>query len=57
MWGINDPAIVVCYILCMASSLLCVVYGLVNWNRGDAAVKDEDVEWAKEEKEEIEDAV
>ena len=57
MWGIQDPAIVVCYVLCIAASLLCVVYGLINWNRGDVPVKKEDVEWAKEEKSEIEDAM
>ncbi len=57
MWGIDDPAIVTCYALCIGSSLLCVVYGLINWNRGDVPVKKEDVDWAKEEKEEIEEAL
>ncbi|MDD2237305.1 MAG: hypothetical protein PHP44_01540 [Kiritimatiellae bacterium] len=57
MWGIEDPGIVACYALCIAASVLCVVYGFINWNRGDVLVKKEDVDWAKEEKEEIEDAL
>lgn len=57
MWGIQDPVIVVCYVLCIAASLLCVIYGAINWNRGDIPVKKEDVDWAKEEKEEIEEAM
>jgi hypothetical protein len=34
--------------------LACVVYGLLNWNRGDEPAKPEDVRWAQEEKDEIE---
>lgn len=37
------------YLLCILSALLCIVYGLINWNKGDEPVKAEDVEWAKEE--------
>ncbi|VVB62617.1 Uncharacterised protein [uncultured archaeon] len=32
--GINDPWICGVYILCIFSTLLCVIYGLVNWNKG-----------------------
>lgn len=39
------------YLLCILSALLCIVYGLVNWNKGDEPVKTEDVEWVQEEKE------
>lgn len=34
MLGINDPWIWSVYVLCIFSTLLCVTYGLVNWNKG-----------------------
>ena len=55
--GIQDPAITVAYLLAIFGALVCVGYGLANWNAGDAPVKPEDVKWAKEEKDEIEPAV
>jgi hypothetical protein len=51
--GINDPWIAAAYLLCIASTLLCVVYGLVNWNRGGEAEEEqikEEAGWEKEEK-------
>ena len=32
-------------------------YGIANWNKGEEPVKKEDVDWAKEEKSEVEDAL
>lgn len=32
--GIPDPWIWSVFILCFLSTILCVVYGLVNWNKG-----------------------
>jgi hypothetical protein len=32
--GIDDPWIWGVYLLCILSMLLCVIYGMVNWNRG-----------------------
>ncbi len=32
--GISDPWIWGVYLLCVLSTLLCVAYGLVNWNKG-----------------------
>ena len=32
MLGISDPIIFAAYILCAGSALLCVVYGVLNWN-------------------------
>jgi len=55
--GIADPWVLLAYLLCILSALLCVVYGLINWNKGEEPVKQEDVDWAKEEKEEVEDAL
>jgi hypothetical protein len=31
--GIDDPWIWGVYLLCIISALLCVIYGMVNWNR------------------------
>lgn len=51
--GINDPWIVAAYLLCIASTLLCVVYGLINWNRGGETEKDqikEEAGWEEDRK-------
>jgi hypothetical protein len=55
--GIQDPWVVVAYLLSIGGALVCVGYGFTQWNRGDEPVKPEDVKWAKEEKEEIEAAL
>ena len=57
MLGIDDGWVVLVYLLCIGSALLCVVYGLITWNKGEEPVTQEDVEWAREEKEEVEEAV
>ena len=49
MLGIEDKGVVAAYLLCIASALLCVVYGLINWNRGDDSIQPDDVKWAIEE--------
>lgn len=50
MFGIQDPWIWLPYLLCILSTLLCVIYGLLNWNRGqEEAVTPQDIEWAEEE--------
>ena len=33
MLGIDDPWIWGVYLLCILSALLCLIYGLINWNR------------------------
>ncbi|NLF31717.1 MAG: hypothetical protein GX591_12615 [Planctomycetes bacterium] len=48
--GIEGPAVWLAYLLCILSTLLCIVYGLLNWNKGDEPLRDEDVKWAAEEK-------
>jgi len=50
MLGIEDKGVVAAYLLCIASAVLCVVYGLLNWNRGDEDIQPNDVKWAAEEK-------
>ena len=49
MLGIQDPIVALAYLLCLASTLLCVVYAWRNWNRGEETVEPDDVKWAKEE--------
>jgi len=52
--GIDDPWVWSAYILTILSMLLCVIYGALNWNKGDedeeTQVKEE-MEWHKKEKE------
>ena len=55
--GIEDPGVWLAYVLSLVSAVICVIYGIINWNKGDEPVKKEDVDWAKEEKAEIEDAL
>lgn len=52
MLGIKDPWIWAAYVLCILSTLMCVVYGIIYWNKGDDSMpKKEDKVWAKEEDE------
>ena len=41
----------------MGGALVCVAHGFTHWNKGDEPTQPEDVQWAKEEKEEIEAAL
>ncbi len=50
MFGIDDPQIWSAYLLCILSAVFCVLYGIVNWNKGDEPVHLEDKLWVKEEK-------
>ena len=35
MLGFADVIIALAYIFSILSAVLCVVYGLINWNKGD----------------------
>ncbi|MCE5187407.1 MAG: hypothetical protein LLF76_14905 [Planctomycetaceae bacterium] len=50
MLGIEDKGVLAAYLLCIASTVLCVLYGIINWNRGDDSVQATDLKWAAEEK-------
>ena len=50
MLGIESKGVLMAYLLCIASTLLCVVYGVINWNKGHEEPQPDDVTWAKEEK-------
>lgn len=49
MLGIQDPGVWMAYLLCILSVVICVIYGAVNWNKGDEQVYPEDVKWVKDE--------
>lgn len=49
--GIQDPGIWLAYILCIASSLLCVLWGIFKWNAEEKSAEPEEEvrHWAEEE--------
>ena len=49
MFGIEDKSVWAAYLLCILSTLLCVAYGLISWNRGEDVVDREDIAWVSEE--------
>lgn len=49
MFGIEDKSVILAYLLCILSTLICIVYGVINWNKGSESVDSQDVKWAKEE--------
>jgi len=56
--GINDPWIWGVYVLSFLSTMLCVTYGLVNWNKGGEKESEEileEIRWEENEKQMQED--
>lgn len=54
MFGIEDPVIYIGYLLTVLSLLLCVIYGAINWNKGDdpeESTLETDVKWVEKEEE------
>lgn len=49
MLGIEDYYVWLAYLLCLGSTALCVIYGLICWNRGQEPTEKEDIQWAEEE--------
>ncbi len=49
MLGMGDSWVALAFVLCVLSSLLCVVYGVLNWNKGEEPPQQEDAKWAAEE--------
>ena len=51
MLNIPDPWVSAAFVLCLLSSLLCVVWGALKWNESDQRPEsDDDVRrWAEEE--------
>lgn len=53
MLGLGDFSVFAAYILCILSAVLCVVYGIVNWNKGrdiGPEMAAEEARWDAEEK-------
>lgn len=50
MLGIDDTGVWMAYVLCLISTLLCVIYGIVRWNKGDEPTEETDVKWVQDEK-------
>ncbi len=52
MIGISDPWIVTAYVLCILSALACIIYGLLNWNKGagdESSQMAEEARWEEAE--------
>ncbi len=52
MLGFGDFSVFAAYTLCILSTILCVVYGVVNWNKGGDVTPTEAAEEARWEEEE-----
>jgi hypothetical protein len=50
MFGIEDPLVLIGYLLCLVSACGCVIYGLVMRYRGDEAMDVDDAQWEQEER-------
>lgn len=52
--GIPDPWVWGAYILCILAVIICVIYGILNWNKGGEDEEEqikEELEWEKKERE------
>ena len=51
MLGMGDFSIFLVYVLCILSTLACVIYGIINWNKGEDKPEDidADMKWEKSE--------
>ncbi len=53
MLGFSNFGIALVYTLCIASALLCVIYGIINWNKGKDREPEEleaKIAWKEKEK-------
>ncbi len=49
MLGIDDFWVALAYILCIASTVLCIVYSIYKRNETDEFLTEGDIEWEKSE--------
>ncbi len=52
--GIEDPWVLAAYVGSILAMLLCIIYGIINWNKGGEDEEEqikEEIEWHKKEKE------
>jgi len=50
MLGIEDGWVAAAYILCIASTALCIIYSIIKRNETDEEVGETDIRWEKVEK-------
>ena len=51
MFGISGWGCWLAYLFCILSTILCIIYGIVMWNRGVEEVDEAEViKWAKGER-------
>ena len=50
MLGFSDGWIAFVFLATIATAVLCIAYGMINWNKGDAKLSRTDRDWAEEEK-------
>ena len=51
LFGLNDVSIITVYLLCILSTLTCVVYGIFNWNKGSIKEQEQKlIDWSNTEK-------
>jgi len=49
MLGLGDFWVLLVYVLCILSALLCAVYGIIKWNSDGDADGPEQQQWVEEE--------
>ena len=51
MFGIPDASVALAYLLLILTTLISVIYGIINWNKGEATEEEIETEkqWMKEE--------
>jgi len=54
MLGFGDFGIFAAYTLCILSALACVIYGIMNWNKGGNDESTADKDWDESEKDLVE---
>lgn len=47
MLGIESAGVWLAYLLCILSAILCVIVGLLGWNKADEPVELADIQWAQ----------
>ena len=52
MFGIESPGVYYAYLACILSTVACVIYGIINWNKGSIKEKEKkkSIKWEKLEK-------
>lgn len=50
MFGIDDPAVWMAFVMCLAATAVCIIYGIRHWNHGDDDLSPRDQAWARQER-------